>query len=184
LRYLAVTLVPGAALIAVMGPELVTLLYPASYREGGAWLQALGPAYAAWTAAYLLAIAFAGAGSIRTGVAVLSVGLVGQVAAGFVLCQRFGPRGAAYGDLVGMGLAFALGTALAVRRFGAIVPWPSVARGAALALVLALAARAWPAAGLAVALKVAALAAGGAFLLFVSGELPRAKPRWAASDPG
>jgi len=177
LRYLAVTIVPGAALIAVMGREIVALLYPKSYGESGAWLQVLGPAYAAWTVAYLLAIAFAGAGRVRTGVLILSVGLLGQVAAGLLLCQRLGPRGAAYGDLVGMGLACAVGIALAVRRFGAIVPWASVARGAALALVLALVARAWPAAGFAVALKLAVLAAGSAILLFAGGELKRPRPR-------
>ena len=183
LRYLAVTVLPGAALTAVMGRELIGLLYQKPYVPGGAWLDALGPAYAAWTLAYLLAIALSGAGDVRSGVGVLLLGLAGQVAAAIPLCLRFGPHGAAYGDLVGMSLALVAGLALAVRRFGAIVPWGSVARGAALAGVLALTAARWPAAGWSVLPKVVLLVAAALLLLLFAGELPRPGRRRELPEP-
>jgi O-antigen/teichoic acid export membrane protein len=156
-----------------MGREIVGLLYEAPYVPGGAWLDALGPAYAAWTAAYLLAIALSGAGHVKSGVGVLLIGLVGQVVAAIPLVRRFGPHGAAWGDLVGMSLALAVGLVVATRRFGAIVPWASLARGAALAALLAFAAARFPATGWQVIAKGVGLAAAALLLLLASGELKR-----------
>lgn len=177
LRYLAVTLLPAAAVIAVMGREIVALLYEKAYVPGGAWLGALGPAYAAWTVAYLLAIALSGAGHVRSGVGVLLMGLATQVAAAIPLCARFGPQGAAWGDLIGMSVALAAGMLVALRRFGDIVPWASLARGATVAVVLAFAASRFPASGWHVLLKGAALVVAGVLLLFAAGELKRPGPR-------
>lgn len=171
LRYLAVTVLPGAALIAVMGREIVGLLYQEPYVPGGAWLLVLGPAYAAWTVAYLLAIALSGAGHVRSGVGVLLLGLAGQVVVAILLCRRFGPQGAALGDLAGMSLALVVGLIVALRRFGAIIPWASLARGALLAALLALAASRFPAAGWQVILKVLALVVFAVLLLMLTGEL-------------
>jgi O-antigen/teichoic acid export membrane protein len=173
LRYLAVTVLPGAAVIAAMGREIIGLLYQQPYAPGGAWLIALGPAYAAWTVAYLLAIALSGAGYVRSGLGVLLLGLAVQVAAAIPLTTALGPTGAAWGSLAGMASALVAGLVVAIARFGAIVPWASVARGAALAAVLAFAARGFPADGASVIAKCALLAAGAMVLLFVTGELPR-----------
>jgi O-antigen/teichoic acid export membrane protein len=173
LRYLAVTVLPAAAVIAVMGREIIGLLYQKEYVPGGAWLDALGPAYAAWTVAYLLAIALSGAGHVRSGVGVLLLGLAGQVAVAIPLCRRLGPHGAAWADLFGMSLALAAGLVVALRRFGDIIPWASLARGLALAAVLAFFAARFPAAGWHVVPKGLALAAAGALLLLASGELKR-----------
>jgi O-antigen/teichoic acid export membrane protein len=173
LRYLVVTVLPAAAVIAVMGREIVGLLYQKAYEPGGAWLAALGPAYAAWTVAYLLAIALAGAGHVKSGVGVLLLGLAGQVAAAIPLCRKFGPQGAAWADLFGMSLALATGLAVALRRFGDIVPWASLARGVVLSAVLAFGAARFPAAGWLVVAKGLALAVAGALLLLAAGELER-----------
>ena len=177
LRYLAVAVLPAAAVIAVMGREIVGLLYQKAYVPGGDWLLALGPAYAAWTIAYLLAIALSGAGHVRSGVGVLLLGLAGQVAAAIPLCRKFGPQGAAWADLFGMSVALAAGLVVALRRFGDIIPWASVARGVALAALLALLASRFPAAGWPVLAKGLALAAIAVLLLFAGGELKRAGPR-------
>lgn len=182
LRYLAVTLLPAAALIAVMGREIIGLLYDRAYVAGGAWLVALSPAYAAWTVAYLLAIALAGAGHVRSGLSVLIVGLAGQVAAALFLGGRMGPAGVAWGDLVGMSLALAAGLATARVRFGAIVPWASLARGAAIAAVIALVASRLPASGWMVPAKAAGLAVAAVLALWLSGELGR--PRVPRVLPG
>ena len=173
LRYLAVTVLPGGAVIAAMGKEIIGLLYQRPYVPGGAWLSALGPAYAAWTVAYLLAIALSGAGHVRSGLGVLVLGLVVQVAVAIPLTATYGPAGAAWGTFAGMSAALAAGLVVAAARFGAIVPWASVARGALLAAVLAFAARSFPAAGVQVIAKGMLLVGLGLALLFVSGELKR-----------
>ena len=173
LRYLAVTVLPGAAVIAAMGQEIIGLLYERPYVPGGAWLAALGPAYAAWTVAYLLAIALSGAGHVKSGLGVLVLGLAVQVAVAIPLTAALGPAGAAWGSLAGMSAALVAGLVVAIARFGAIVPWASLARGAALAVVLAFIARSFPAAGALVIAKGALLAAVAVALLFVSGELKR-----------
>ena len=171
LRYLALSVLPGAALISVMGGEILGLLYDRAYVPAGAWLDALGPAYAAWTIAYVLAVALSGAGYVRSGLGVALVGLSGQAIAAALLCARFGPHGAAWGDVVGMTLALAVGLPLAIRRFGDIIPWASVARGAALAVLLALVASRFPASGWLVPAKGLALAVAAVLLLIASGEL-------------
>ena len=171
LRYLAVTLLPASALIAVMGREIIGLLYQQAYIPGGAWLVMLGPAYAAWTIAYLLAIALAGAGHVKSGVGVLLLGLVAQVAVAIPLCRSLGPTGAAWADLVAMVLALLAGLAVALRRFGAVVPWASVARGVVLSALLAFAASRFPVSGWRVMPKAILLAAAAALLLLAAGEL-------------
>jgi len=176
LRYLAVTVVPGAALLAAMGPELITLLFGSKYRLGGEALGFLGPAYALWTGAYVLATALSGAGAPRVGVAVLAAGFAAQVVACPALFPALGLRGIALGDALAMGAAFALGLVLATRRFGSIVPWWSVLRGLALALGLGMLAKLWPAAGPMVALKGGCLALVAVAVLLASGEL-RVPPR-------
>lgn len=175
LRYLAVTVVPGAALLAAMGPELVGLLYGAAYREGGALLAFLGPAYALWTVAYLLATALSGAGDPRSGALVLGIGAVTQAAACFALFRSGGMSGVALGDLVAMAVALLLGVTLATRRFGSVLPWASLARGAALAVPVYLVARFWPASGALVAVKAGALGLALVGALLATGEirLPR-----------
>jgi len=183
LHYLAMTVLPGATLIAVMGREMLGLLYDQAYVPAGAWLGALGPAYGTWTVAYLLAIALSGAGYVRSGLATVLIGLAGQVVAATLLARQFRPQGAAWGDLVGMSLSLGAGVLLAIRRFGAVIPWPSLARGAGLALVLGFAASRFPAHGWHVIAKSAALFAVALLLLFFMGELKlpgrRAEPEVA-----
>ncbi len=175
LRYLAVAVIPGAGLIAVMGSELLGLLYGRAYADGGALLVYLGPAYALYTCAYLLATALAGAGHPRTGVAVLATGLAVQVAGCLLLFPRFGAAGVAMGSLAGMGTGLVAGLAMATHRFGGGGPWASVARGLLLGAVLVLLARAWPAAGLMVAVKGLALGLAGVAALAAAGEIPLAR---------
>jgi stage V sporulation protein B len=178
LRYLAVTLPPAAAILGVMGGDLVALLYGEAYRAGGAWLALLAPAYALWTVAYLLGSALAGAGHPRDGVIVLALALLGQVGFGAAAFGAMGPAGAALGDLAGMGLGLAAGLAVTTRRFGWFVPLPSLARGAAIAAGLGALAFFWPAGGAALLLKLAVLGALLLGALTASGEirLRRATP--------
>jgi len=178
LRYLSVTLIPAATLLAIMGGDLVALLYGAAYRPGGDWLSLLAPAYACWTVAYLLGSALAGAGHPRDGVLVLAAALAGQVVAGATAFGAFGPAGAALGDLAGMGLGVVLGLAVTTRRFGGFVPFASLARGVAIAAVLGTAAWFWPASGTMLFVKIAVLGAGLLAALAASGEirLRRATP--------
>jgi len=178
LRYLAVTLPPAAAILGVMGGDLVALLYGEAYRPGGAWLALLAPAYALWTVTYLLGSALAGAGHPREGVAVLALALFGQVAFGAAAFGAIGPAGAALGDLAGMGLGLAAGLAVTTRRFGWFVPFASIARGAAMAAGLGALAFFWPAVGAALVLKLAVLGALLLGALAASGEirLRRAPP--------
>src|SRR5207245_1330180 len=68
-------------------------------------------------------------------------------------------------------MALAVGLPLAIRRFGDIIPWASVARGAALAVLLALVASRFPASGWLVPAKGLALAVAAVLLLIASGEL-------------
>ena len=175
LRYLAVTVIPGAALLGIAGPNLVALLYGAAYRGGGGWLALLGPAYALWTGAFLVATALAGAGRPRAGVILLAAGFAGQVIAGVAFFPLLGPAGAALGDLVGMGLGFALGLGVVRRAFGPVMPWASVARGVLLALLLGGVAWWWRPAGALLVLELALLAVAGLVFLVASGEiaLPR-----------
>lgn len=171
LRYLSVTLIPAAAILAVSGGDLVALLYGEAYRRGGEWLGLLAPAYACWTVAYLLGSALAGAGRPREGVMVLAVALAGQVTAGAAAFGAMGPAGAALGDLAGMGLGLAAGLLVATRRFGGCVPLGSLARGIVIAAVLAGIAWAWPAQGLLLIVKFAALGIGLLAALALSGEI-------------
>ncbi len=172
LRYLVVVVLPGAALLAAMGPELIGLLYGRAYLEGGTLLRFLGPAYALWTCAYVLATALAGAGDPRAGVGVLAVGLAAQITGCLLLFPRSGISGAAMGDLIGMGAALIAGLVLAGRKFGNVIPWASAARGLLLGAGLFLLARRWPATGLMVALKCAVLALAAAAALAAAGEIP------------
>jgi O-antigen/teichoic acid export membrane protein len=180
MRYLAVTLLPGAALLAVMGPDLVAMLYGEAYRAGGAWLVWLGPAYAAWTVAYLLASALAGAGHPREGVLTLALAFAGQVGVGALAFGAYGPAGAALGDVAGMTLGLGVGLLIATRRFGAILPWPSIARGLALAGLLAGIAWVWPATGVLLIVKLVVLGLAGLATLAATGELPWPKRAPAA----
>lgn len=176
MRYLFVVLVPAAALLAVLGHDLLDLLYGADYRSGGDWLPALALAYAAWTGAYLLATALAGGGRPAQALCTLAAGLVVQVGAGFGLHGRFGVTGVAAADACGMGVAFLVGFVLATREFGFFLPLGSVVRSLVLAGVLLGLSLLWPASGAALLLKIAAL--GTIFLagLAVSGEL---RPIWS-----
>ncbi len=182
LRYLVAALPVAAGLAAGMGTELVSLLYGAAYRDAGALLVWLAPAYALWTIAYLLATALSGAGEPRRGALVLGAGAALQFGACAALFARGGSAGVALGDLVAMAGACAFALALATRRFGAIVPWASVARGVALGAGVFLAARAWPAHGALVALKAACLGGVALAALVALGEirLPRRAPRTAS----
>lgn len=171
LRYLSVTLIPAAAVLAVMGGDLVALLYGEAYRAGGEWLSLLAPAYALWTVAYLLGSALAGAGRPREGVIVLALALAGQVAAGAAAFGVMGPAGAALGDLIGMGLGLAAGLAVTTYRFGAFVPAASLARGAGIAVVLAAAAFFWQAGGWMLIVKVAAMGFALLAALALTGEI-------------
>ena len=183
LRYLAVTVLPGAALLAAMGPELISVVYPAGYRDAGTVLVLLGPAYALWTVAYLLATALSGSGDPRAGAIVVGVGAAAQAVACFALFPLGGIRGVALGDLIAMGAALLLGLALASRRFGPVIPWGSLARGAVLAALVYGAGRLWPAAGIGVAIKTAALGAATLAALVALGEirLPRRASPGAAA---
>jgi stage V sporulation protein B len=171
LRYLSVTVLPGAALLAASGGDLLRLLYGRAYEGGGPWLVFLAPAYAGWTAAYLLAVALASAGHVRSGAGVLALGLAAQVVAGVLLHPALGPRGVAIGDVIGSALAVGAGLALAVRRFGDIVAWGSLAHGAALALVLLAIVKLWPTPLAWLPVKLAACVAAGVAFLFARGEL-------------
>lgn len=175
MRYLAVTLLPAVAILAVTGRELVALLYGEAYRPAGAWLVYLAPAYALWTLAYLLASALAGAGRPQLGVLVLSLALAGQVAAGAAAFPQMGPAGAALGDLAGMGLAAAAALVVTTRTFGAFVPFASIVRGVLLAAVLGSLAYFWPADGLLLLVKLGVLGIllMGALLAFGEVRLPR-----------
>ena len=166
LRYLSLTVLPAAAVLGVTGTALIALLYGAPYREGGAWLAVLAPAYALLSAAYLLATALSGAGHPARGVAIVSTALVVQVVAGAALFPRFGPLGAAAGDLIGNAAGLALGLVLVRRRFGAVLPWPTLARASVLAAALAGVALAWRAEGFALLVQFIVLGALAlAFLL-------------------
>lgn len=171
LRYLLVTVLPGAALIAALGGDLLGLLYGAAYRPGGEWLELLAPAYAGWTVAYLLAVALAGAGEARTGVLVLALGLAVQVTAGALLHPAFGPRGVAMGGLAGSAVSVIAGLALGSRRFGALIPWRSLAHGAVLAAAFYAVARLWPTPAWGAPVKILACAAAGLAFLHLRGEL-------------
>jgi hypothetical protein len=70
-----------------------------------------------------------------------------------------------------MSLALALAVPLAWRRFGAIVPWMSVARGLVLAALLVFVGSRFHASGVRVILKGLSLAAGAVVLLFAAGEI-------------
>jgi O-antigen/teichoic acid export membrane protein len=178
MRYLSVTLLPAAAVLAVMGGDMVALLYGEPYRRGGDWLALLAPAYALWTVAYLLGSALAGAGRPRDGVIVLAFALAGQVAVGAAAFGVMGPAGAALGDLSGMGLGLGLGLAVATRRFGAFIPFASLARGAVIALGLGALAYFWPARGVMLLVKLATIGVALLGALALSGEirLPRRAP--------
>jgi O-antigen/teichoic acid export membrane protein len=178
MRYLSVTLIPAATVLAVMGGDMVALLYGEPYRRGGEWLVLLGPAYALWTVAYLLGSALAGAGRPRDGVIVLAVALMGQVLGGVAAFGVMGPAGAALGDLAGMGLGLAAGIMVTTRRFGAFIPFGSLARGVAIAAVLGAIAAFWPATGMMLLTKLGVLGATLLGALALSGEirLRRAAP--------
>jgi O-antigen/teichoic acid export membrane protein len=183
MRYLAIAVIPSAAVLAAVGDDVVALLYGEAYREGGQWLTLLAPAYALWTAAYLLATALCGAGRPRPGVAVLTLALLGQVTGGVLLYPLWGPRGAAAGDLLGMGLGLVAGLFITWRSFGSIIEMGGLVRGILLAAVLGAAAYFWPASGLYLLIKLAVLGVAGLGILFVSGDLPRL-PFWGARGDG
>ena len=183
LRYVVMAVLPGAALIGGMGGELLGLLYGAAYRAGGEWLVFLAPAYAGWTLAYLLAVALAGAGAARSGVIVLAIGLVAQVAAGSLLHGALGPRGVAIGDVIGSAAAVLAGLAFATRRFGAILPWRSLGHGAVLAAAFFAVARGVPTPAWGVPFKVVGCAVAGLAFLHLRGEL-KVPVRAAAAQAG
>ena len=171
MRYLFVVVVPAAALLTVLGHELLGLLYGHDYRPGGDWLPALAPAYAAWTAAYLLATALAGGGRPVQALLTLGVGLVVQVVAAVGLHALLGVTGVAVADACGMGLALVVGFVLATREFGYFLPLGSFVRSLLVAAVLVTVSLLWPASGVTLLLKLVAL--GAIFLagLAVGGEL-------------
>lgn len=178
LRYLVVAVLPGAALLAAMGPELIGLLYGRAYLESGRLLQFLGPAYALWTCAYVLAIALSGAGDPRAGVAVLAVGLLAQIGGCVLLFPRLGIAGVGLADLIGMGTALGVGVAIAGWKFGSVIPWPSVLRGLVLGAALFLVARVWPASGIMIVLKCSVLGLAGVAALAAAGEIPLSRFGW------
>ena len=184
LRYLTVTVIPGAALLAAAGTPLVTLLYGAAYTPGGAWLEFLAPAYAGWTIAYMLAVALSGAGEVRSGVVVLLVGVIGQVVAGVLLVPVAGPRGVALGDLIGTMAALATGLVFAGRRFGSIVTRTSLIHGALLAAAFVAIVKLWPTPLWALPIKLVVCAVGGAAFLLMRGELRPPETQRAATVSG
>lgn len=179
LRYLVLVLLPAATVLAFLGGELLALLYGAEYRAGGAWLLALAPGYAAWTAAYLLATALAGGGRPRAAVGVLAAGLGAQIAAGVLLFGRYGTAGMAAGDAIGMMVALACGLVVARRVFGAIVPWSSLGWAAGISAVLGTIAALWPAANGGLVARLAVLGAVGLAGLWACGELRPLLARFA-----
>lgn len=180
LRYATLAVLPGAALIGVLGGDLLALLYGSAYREGGAWLPFLAPAYAGWTIAYLLAVALAGAGEARTAVLVLLAGLLVQVAAGALLHARFGPLGVAAGGAAGSLIAALAGLGFASRRFGGVLSAGGLGHAAVLVALCLAVALGWRTPPWGAPLKIAACGVIGLAYLRWRGEL---RPAPAAARP-
>ncbi len=184
LRYLVAVTAPAATVLAILGPELVSLLYGPSYESGGRWLAILAPAYALWTGASLVATALAGAGHPRRAVALLGAGLVVQVLLAVLFFPRWGTAGVALGDALGMGFAFLLGLGLALREFGDVLPWRALANALVLSLLLAAVAAGWPATGLLFLVKLAALGLLALVGLYLGRELDPLLSRWRRGREG
>jgi O-antigen/teichoic acid export membrane protein len=138
-RNLALVLAPGAVIAYRLSSEVITLLYPASFAPAGTALSLLFVA----TGLASLYMVFANA-ILAEGRVGLALGLGGMYAlsslgATLVLTGRWGTTGAAGASVAAAGLVALLAGLYVNRRFGAGLPWRSLARiGLACAALLVL----------------------------------------------
>lgn len=172
-RFLGILIIPMALVLMFGAEQIISLLYSGEFRSGGAYLRVLVLYAVALPFIDLFASALSARGEPYRGGAVLALVIPLAVAANVTLIQTFGAVGAAYASALGGVLGAVLLGVLAVRRFGALVPWRTAVNTAAAAVAMALAARQCAAAGWNP--MMASLGCAGVYglVLLVLGELRR-----------
>jgi len=127
-RYLALVLLPGIAVVISMSSGLVALLYPPSYAAAAPLLSLLIIS----TGLHSLFMVFANSilAEGRTGLALgISAGLVPlSMGASWYLAAARGPQGAATAAVVTTAVEVAVAGLYVTRRFRVRMPWPALAR--------------------------------------------------------
>ena len=171
MRFALVVLTPVCVLAAGSARQTMALLFGAPYAEAGGLFALLVAAVSCMTALKLMLILLAALD--RPGHRSLLMVCLLPVGVGLCLwlTHKFGPMGAAAGSLTTMAAGLLVGAALVHHHVGAFPPPATALRcGLAGGLVLALGLL-WPAGGLLLPAKLAALGLLYLALLFLTGEL-------------
>jgi O-antigen/teichoic acid export membrane protein len=158
LRFLALTLLPGCALVAVEAEPLLSLLFSADYAPGGELLRLLSFGHGLWNTLFFTAIAVLIATGGQQAAAALGLAAVPVAfAANALLVPAFGAHGAAIAALLVPAIATLAAAWIIWRRLGPLPDAVRLLRAVPVAGILALLAWLLPASGLWLLLELAGL---------------------------
>jgi O-antigen/teichoic acid export membrane protein len=172
---------PAIVLMFLSAPS-IRLVFGATYGEAAGVLEILALGYIAFSLFTLTATILNGMGRplVSLGIAAGTVALQAAIAA--VLIPRLGIHGAAIASSVAYLAGFSISTAYLWRRFGSVLPWPSLAR-VAVATAIVFAAASTPVVDIPVVFAAPLLGLLYLGVLAVLGEAADLRPRGAAARP-
>lgn len=135
-RYLALALLPGIALVLGASPRLITILYPRNYVVAAPLLNWLILSTALYSIYMVFANAILAEGRVLLALSIPSALVPVSLLATWYLIPRLGPLGAALAAVLSTGLAAIAAALYVVRRFAVRLDWRSLLRTSCASLVL------------------------------------------------
>jgi len=184
-RYLALTVLPGALLVLGTSRQLITLVYPEHYAAAASLLNLLFIGTGLHSLYMIFANAILAEGRVFLAL-IIPAGLVpASLVVIWYLTSQIGPLGAAYGTVLVLALSVVLAAAYVLRRFAVRLDWASLMRVSAASLVIYGLTRLVVVQGAWLVPYYAALGAAYLALLCLVGELDiRALSNWRAMLSG
>jgi len=182
-RFAVIIATAAWVLLALNAAEILSLLYSRPYAAGQHFLPLQLAALATFALLDVLAIALMAAGRQWIPPIALSATIPLAWLGNVLLIPRFGPTGAAASQLVGLLIATGMVGAMAHRRFGSLIRWPTAFRVLIAAAIVALASLAWSVRGPLIVVKIAVLGSLYLLILYGLGEITKADFRLLKQSP-
>jgi O-antigen/teichoic acid export membrane protein len=128
IRYLALVLIPGIALVMGTAPQLITMIYPAEYTASAPLLILLMISTGLYSAYMVFSSAILAEGRVLLALSIPCALVPVSLLATWVLTGRFGAIGAAFAALLSTAAAVLASGGYVLRRFSVPMDWKSLAR--------------------------------------------------------
>ncbi|UCC75840.1 MAG: oligosaccharide flippase family protein, partial [Anaerolineales bacterium] len=128
MRYLALVLIPGIALVLGTAPQLITMIYPAEYTASAPLLSLLMISTGLYSAYMVFSSAILAEGRVLLALSIPCALVPVSLLATWLLTGRFGAIGAAIAALLSTAAAVLASGAYVLQRFSVRMHWKSLAR--------------------------------------------------------